>query len=117
MNFLKNLPHEIEQLIYSYDDTYKPTMNPENKNNWCEIQTQVIDKARKRIFTKYDFKTAMKICFWEIDENDFDSDDEISDDEEMGGYPCPRCNFSDIDDEETLRDMGCPNCGYYPPNE
>ena len=79
MNF-KNLPIEIEQLIYSYDDTYKPTMNP--KSIWCEIQSHCVDKARKRIFKKYDFQTAMKICFWQIDEDDFDSDfdsdDEIS---------------------------------------
>ena len=64
MNFLKNLPHEIEQLIYSYDDTYKPTMNP--KNIWCKIHTHVCYKARKRIFKKYDFKTAMKICFCNV---------------------------------------------------
>lgn len=79
MNF-KNLPIEIEQLIYSYDDTYKPTMNPESI--WCEIQTHCVDKARKRIFKKYDFQTAMKICFWEIDDYDFDSDFD-SDDEDI----------------------------------
>jgi hypothetical protein len=80
MNFL-NLPIELEQLIYSYDDTYKPTMN--EKSPWCEIQTHCCDKARKLIFKKYDFKTAMKICFYEIDENDFDSEPDYDTDDEI----------------------------------
>jgi len=84
MNPLRFLAHDIERLIYSYDDTFKPTMNPESI--WCEIQTHTIDKARKRIFKKYNFETAMTLCFDSINtddiDSDFDSDNDDDDDDD-----------------------------------
>ena len=88
MNFLKNLPIELEQLIYSYDDTYKPTMNPENEINWCEIQSHVIDKAR-RFWYRKDPSNARKYLFdWykeptedDFDVIDWDTDSETDDEE------------------------------------
>ena len=67
---MNNLPAELQQRIYEFDDTYKPTMNPQSP--WCEIQTHCVVKARELIFKKYKFETAMKICFWEIDDDDVD---------------------------------------------
>ena len=71
---LQNLPIELEQLIYSYDDTYKPTMNQDNI--WCEIQTHAIDKARK-FWYRLDPMNAPKYLFnWYIEPTEDDFDEE-----------------------------------------
>ena len=53
MNFLKNLPHEIEQLIYSYDDTYKPKRN----SLWNPIFMDIVKQEQFKQFEPINFTT------------------------------------------------------------
>lgn len=65
-NLLKTLPQEIERLIYSYDDTYKPQRNA----LWNPIFTYIVRwekyKYRKEEFSTYEREEwlyYLKFCY------------------------------------------------------
>ena len=81
MNLLKNLPIELEQYIYTFDGTYKPTKT-EDAIYGIQLLNDIVIKARC-FWYKKDPDNAAKYLFPFVDlllsddETDDETDDEI----------------------------------------
>ncbi len=66
---MNNLPAELKQRIYEYDDTYKPSFD--NKI-WFAIHMELIEKAKSYWCKRYPLITCSQFLYnWERDNRDY----------------------------------------------